>query len=81
MEIRFVSSLTPDDENVLAPALIRAVGALLDPFPIAYTLRVETSGGQVFQHWSIDRRGRRQAEVEAGERADAAAFASSKPGW
>ena len=50
MEIRFVSSLTPDDENAFAPALLRAVSAMLDQFPIAYTLRVETTGAQVFQH-------------------------------
>ena len=50
MDIRFVSSLTPDDEERLAPALVQAFGALLDQFPIAYTLRVETSGARVFQH-------------------------------
>lgn len=50
MEIRFISSLTPDDENAFAPALLRAVSAMLDQFPIAYTLRVETTGAQVFQH-------------------------------
>jgi hypothetical protein len=50
MEIRFISSLTPEDENVFAPALLKAVGALLDQLPIAYTLRVETTGAQVFQH-------------------------------
>ena len=50
MEIRFVSSLTPEDENVFAPAILRAVGALLDQLPIAYTLRIETSGTQVYQH-------------------------------
>ena len=50
MDIRFISSLTPEDENAFAPALLKAVGALLDQFPIAYTLRVETTGAQVFQH-------------------------------
>lgn len=50
MEIRFISSLTPEDENAFAPALLRAVSAVLDQFPIAYTLRVETTGAQVFQH-------------------------------
>jgi hypothetical protein len=50
MEIRFVSSLTPEDENVFAPAILRAVGALLDQLPIAYTLRIETSGTHVYQH-------------------------------
>lgn len=50
MDIRFVSSLTPEDEERLAPALVQAFGALLDQFPIAYTLRIETSGARVFQH-------------------------------
>ena len=50
MDIRFVSSLTPEDENLIAPALVKAVGALLDQLPIAYTLRIETTGAQVFQH-------------------------------
>ena len=50
MEIRFVSSLTADDENMFAPALLKAVGTLLDQLPIAYTMRIETTGAQVFQH-------------------------------
>ena len=50
MEIRFISSLTADDENLFAPALLKAVGALLDQLPIAYTVRIETTGAQVFQH-------------------------------
>jgi hypothetical protein len=50
MNIRFVSSLTPDDEERLAPGLLSAVGILLDQWPIAYTLRIETAGGRVFQH-------------------------------
>lgn len=50
MEIRFVSSLTGEDENFFAPALLKAIGALLDQLPIAYTLRIETTGAQVFQH-------------------------------
>jgi len=50
MEIRFISSLTADDENAFAPALLKAVGSLLDQLPIAYTIRIETTGAQVFQH-------------------------------
>lgn len=50
MNIRFISSLTPEDEDRLAPALLTAVGTLLDQLPIAYTLRIETSGSTVFQH-------------------------------
>jgi hypothetical protein len=50
MDIRLISSLTAEDENSFAPALLKAVGAILDQFPIAYTLRIETTGAQVFQH-------------------------------
>ena len=50
MDIRFVSSLTAEDESFFAPALLKAIGALLDQLPIAYTLRIETTGAQVFQH-------------------------------
>jgi hypothetical protein len=50
MDIRFVSSLTSEDERLFAPALLKAVAALLDPLPIAYTVRIETTGAEVFQH-------------------------------
>jgi hypothetical protein len=50
MDIRFISSLTAEDENTFAPALLKAVAAVLEQFPIAYTLRIETTGAQVFQH-------------------------------
>lgn len=53
MEIRFVSSLTADDEDLFAPAVLKAVTALLDQLPIAYTLRIETTGAQVFQHTHV----------------------------
>ena len=50
MDIRFISSLTAEDENAFAPALLKAVSTVLEAFPIAYTLRIETTGSQVFQH-------------------------------
>ncbi len=50
MDIRFISSLTAEDENLFAPALLKAVGALLDQLPIAYTVRIETTGAEVFHH-------------------------------
>jgi len=50
MNIRFISSMTAEDENQLAPALLRALGSLLDQLPIAYTVRIETTDSQVFQH-------------------------------
>jgi hypothetical protein len=50
MDIRFISTLTADDENALAPALIQALGSVLDRFSLPYTVRIITSGAQVFQH-------------------------------
>ncbi len=53
MEIRFISSLTAEDEDLFAPAVLKAVTALLDQLPIAYTMRIETTGAQVFQHTHV----------------------------
>jgi hypothetical protein len=50
MDIRFVSSLTSEDERLFAPALLKAVAAILDQLPIAYTVRIETTGAEVFHH-------------------------------
>ncbi len=50
MNIRFTSSLTPEDENLLAPALIKAFTSILDLLPIAYMIRIDTSDSNVFQH-------------------------------
>jgi hypothetical protein len=50
MNIRFISSLTPEDEDRIAPGLLGAVGPLLDALPLAYTIRIETSNGKIFQH-------------------------------
>jgi hypothetical protein len=50
VEIHFISSLTEDDEERVALALLGAVEKLLNPFPIAYIVRIETSAGTVLQH-------------------------------
>ena len=47
--IKVVSSLTPDDENVCAPALLQLCVNLLAMLPIAYAVRIETAD-RVFQH-------------------------------
>ena len=66
MEIRFVSSLTAEDENLFAPALLKALGALLDQMPIAYTLRIETTGAQVFQHTHAGASAAASSALDAG---------------
>ena len=50
VNIRFTSSLTADDENRIAPAVINAIASILDMLPIAYMLRIDTSDSQVYQH-------------------------------
>jgi len=49
MDIRLISTLTPDDEARVAAAICATAGALLDHLSIAYTIRVETAGGEIFQ--------------------------------
>jgi hypothetical protein len=50
MNIRFISSLDADDEIRFATAMLSALARLLDEFPIAYAVRMETSGGKVLEH-------------------------------
>ena len=50
MNIRFTSSLTSEDENLVAPAVLNALSSILDLMPIAYTLRIETTDAHVYQH-------------------------------
>jgi len=79
MEIRFVSSLTAEDENFFAPGLLKAIGALLDQLPIAYTIRIETTGAQVFQHTNAgpEERAKAAAEFEPAN----AGFGGSVPAY
>ena len=50
MNIRLTTSLTAEDENTLAPALLTTLTGILDMLPIAYSVRIETNDAQVFQH-------------------------------
>lgn len=50
MDIHFISTLTPEDEDRYTPAVLNAVKAIVDMLPIAYTLRIATENGRVFQH-------------------------------
>ncbi len=49
MEIQFVSSLTADDEERIAPGVLALVCAILDQLPVAYTLRIKTATGEPIQ--------------------------------
>ena len=48
MEIRFISTLTPEDEARVASTICKTAAQLLAPLSIAYTLRVRTTDGQMF---------------------------------
>jgi hypothetical protein len=50
MDIHFISSLTPDDEDRLAPAILEALKPMLGLMPIAYTIRIRTASNTVYQH-------------------------------
>jgi hypothetical protein len=50
MDIHFISSLTPDDEDRLAPVILETLKPMLSLLPIAYTIRIKTSRDTVFQH-------------------------------
>lgn len=52
MRIELTSTLTQDDENRLAPAILKALSGLLDMLPVAYMVRVETTDEHVLQHVS-----------------------------
>ena len=52
MRIEITSTLTQDDENRLAAAVLKAMSGLLDILPIAYMVRVETTDEHVLQHVS-----------------------------
>ena len=52
MQIEFTSTLTQEDENRLAPAVLKALSGVLDMLPIAYILRVETTDEHVLVHVS-----------------------------
>ena len=53
MDIRLISTLTVEDEARLAAAICAAAGQLLDQFSIIYTIRIETTDGQLFQRHHV----------------------------
>jgi hypothetical protein len=48
--IRFTSTLTPEDENAVAPVVLKLMASVLDLLPIAYMVRIDTSDARVYQH-------------------------------
>ena len=54
MDIHVVSTLTAEDEDRVADALVAALADLLDGLPIAYVLRIETNGAKIAQRTNLD---------------------------
>ena len=54
MDIHVVSTLTSEDEDRVADALVVALAELLDGLPIGYALRIKTSGMKVLTRTNLD---------------------------
>ena len=65
MNICFVSSLTPEDEQHVAQVILKVVSDVLEFVPLPYALRIEVDTGEVFQHSSVQ--GRRSPGVEVAK--------------
>jgi hypothetical protein len=48
VNIRFISTLTAEDENHLAPGILKAVSALAEMFPIRFAVRLDTVDGRTY---------------------------------
>jgi hypothetical protein len=48
VNIRFISTLTAEDENHLAPGVLKVVSALAEMFPIRFAVKLETVDGQTY---------------------------------
>ncbi len=76
MDIRFVSTLTAEDEDQIAPTLLKAAAAILDGLSLAYTLRIETTAQTVYQYHHPPVGSRLNAtDADASERIPAGAAA------
>jgi hypothetical protein len=73
MEIHLVSSLTPDDENRLAPRVLAAIGEVLEKLPVSYSVRIETAIGNAIHH---NHTAAHESEVESSSRPTVSAGSS-----
>ena|SRR5215467_8724345 len=64
MQIRFTSTLTAEDENKIAPAVLNGVARLLELLPIAYVIQIETTDGQVYRSSTV--MNAEPADIESG---------------
>ena len=50
LEIRVVSSLTPDDEARYATTFLKVIAAVLENAPITYAIQIQLRDGAVVHH-------------------------------
>ena len=74
MVIRFTSTLTDDDEACVAPALLKALANLLAPFPISYSIRIETTAGDIIEDGRAAAKADARPSAESGRRPDVRTF-------
>lgn len=49
MHIEVTSTLTQEDENRIAPAILKLLSGILETLPVAYLVRIETTDQQVLE--------------------------------
>ena len=49
VHIEVTSTLTQEDENRLAPAVLKLLAGILEMLPVAYMVRIETTDQQVLE--------------------------------
>jgi len=55
VDITLTSTLTAEDENIIAPAILKAVTSILEHLPIAYRVRIDTIDCQSYMGSGPDR--------------------------
>ena len=74
MDLRFISTLTPEDEDRYAPMILAPIKALLDLTPISNSVRITTANSSIFQHMKAE------ADMAGPESAKSLACAPSRFG-
>jgi hypothetical protein len=49
LNITFTTTLTSEDENRIAPALLKTLASILDLLPVAYRIRIDTADARTYQ--------------------------------
>ena len=55
VRIQFTSTMTSEDENKIAPVILSSLARLLELLPIAYSMQIQTTDGELYEHSTLDR--------------------------